>query len=163
MKVYRIERAKYLNDALKGIGAAQSRGARWNSFQTRLVYTAESRALAILEIAVHLDFSEDLPNDRFLLEIDIPDFISIQKLAWNSLPLGWNAIPPGKVSQGMGDDFAGKRNSAILQVPSVIVPQECNYLINPLHDEVQSIQITDVQPLMLDGRLAGKLSRTDKF
>lgn len=157
MKVYRIERERYLSEVLKGFGAAQSRGSRWNSFQTRLVYTAASRALAILEIAVHLDISEDLPKDRFIVEIEIPDYISIQKTAIDSLPVGWNRVPPGKASQAMGDDFVRKRISAILQVPSVIVPQECNYLINPLHDDIQSIAVTGIHPLVLDHRLSGKL------
>lgn len=64
MKVFRIDRKKYLDSTLSGIGASRATGFRWNSLNTRLVYTAESRALAILEVAVHLDLAEDLPKDR---------------------------------------------------------------------------------------------------
>jgi RES domain-containing protein len=158
MKVYRIERARYLNEALKGLGSALSKGARWNSFQTRMVYSAASRALAILEIAVHLDLGQDLPNDRLILEIDIPDKLDLLKKESGSLPEGWNAIPPTKISQRIGDDFIRNENFAVLRVPSVIVPQEFNYLINPLHQDIANIQITDVQPLVLDSRLSGRLT-----
>jgi len=73
MRVYRIEREKYLDTTLKGIGAALTEGYRWNSLNTYLVYTAASRALATLEVSVHLDLCEDLPADRYYVEIDIPD------------------------------------------------------------------------------------------
>ena len=73
MKVYRIEREKYLDTTLQGVGAALTEGYRWNSLNTYLVYTAESRALATLEVSVHLDFLEDLPKDRFYVEIEIPE------------------------------------------------------------------------------------------
>jgi RES domain-containing protein len=80
MRVFRIERKKYLNTTLKGIGAALTEGYRWNSLNTYLVYTAESRALAILEVSVHLDLSEDLPADRYCVEIDIPGEVKILEL-----------------------------------------------------------------------------------
>ena len=73
MRVYRIEREKYLNTTLKGIGAALAEGYRWNSLHTFLVDTAESGALATLEVSVHLDLNEDLPSDRYYVEIDIPE------------------------------------------------------------------------------------------
>lgn len=72
MKVFRIEREKYLSTTLKGIGAALSEGFRWNSANTNLVYTAESRALATLEIAVHLDLTSDLPTIAFMLNYLFP-------------------------------------------------------------------------------------------
>ena len=92
MKVFRIEREKYLSTTLSGIGASMDDGNRWNSRFTRLVYTAESRALALLEVAVHLDLSEDLPSDRFLVEIDIPDDEKVQEIHLEDLPTDWNAI-----------------------------------------------------------------------
>jgi len=71
MRVYRIERGKYLDTALKGIGAALTEGYRWNSLNTFLVYTAESRALATLEISVHLDLNEDLPTGTYFYVLDL--------------------------------------------------------------------------------------------
>jgi RES domain-containing protein len=89
MIVYRIEREKYLDATLLGFGAAMSKGFRWNSFNTRLVYTAQSRALATLEISVHLDFSEDLPTDRFYVEIEIPDDLTVLEVHLKDLPEDW--------------------------------------------------------------------------
>ena len=105
MKVFRIEREKYLSTTLKGIGAALSEGFRWNSANTNLVYTAESRALATLEIAVHLDLTSDLPTDRFYVELFIPDEIEILDLPLESLPEGWDSKPPLLETQFIGDDF----------------------------------------------------------
>ena len=76
MKVYRIERGKYLDSTLSGIGASKSQGFRWNSLDTFLVYTSESRALASLEVTAHLDLTEDLPSDRFIVEIEIPEGVA---------------------------------------------------------------------------------------
>lgn len=91
MRVFRIERERYLETTLSGIGASMSEGYRWNSVNTKLVYTAESRALATLEVSVHLDMSEDLPNDRNYVEIEIPDDITILEVNLEDLPQDWDA------------------------------------------------------------------------
>lgn len=152
MRVFRIEREKYLNDTLKGIGAAMSEGFRWNSPSTYLVYTSECRALATLEISVHLDFSEDLPTDRFYVEIDIPDDIEIMELKVEDLPNNWASKPPSLVTQCIGDDFVKNGEVAVLRVPSSIIPPECNYLINPHHLEAKRIKIVSIKNLSLDER-----------
>ena len=105
MIVYRIEREKHLETTLLDIGASMSKGYRWNSFNTRLVYTAESRALATLEVSVHLDLSEDLPNDRYYVEIDIPDEITILEVNIDDLLEDWDSKPPTITTQTIGDDF----------------------------------------------------------
>lgn len=130
MRVFRIEREKYLSTTLKGIGAALSEGFRWNSANTNLVYTAESRALATLEIAVHLDLTSDLPTDRFYVELFIPDEIEIFDLPLESLPEGWDSKPPLLETQYIGDDFVLQKEALVLRVPSSIIPQEYNYLID---------------------------------
>ena len=152
MRVYRIEREKYLDATLSGIGASLSRGFRWNSFNTRLVYTAESRALATLEVAVHLDLSEDLPTDRYYVEIDIPDSLLILEVNIDDLPDMWDAKPPLLVTQIIGDDFVNSNDAAILKVPSSIVPQEFNYLINPNHPDAGKIKIIERAKMMFDSR-----------
>jgi RES domain-containing protein len=152
MIVYRIEREKYIETTLLGIGASLSKGFRWNSFNTRLVYTAESRALATLEVAVHLDLSEDLPNDRCYLEIDIPDNIPILEVQINDLPLNWDAKPPIIITQSIGDDFAYENEAAVLKVPSSIVPEEYNYLINPNHVDAGKIRIIKTYNMQFDSR-----------
>lgn len=79
-----------MDSTLTGIGAAYSEGFWWNSLNTFLVYTAESRALAMLEIAVHID----VPTDRYYVEIDIPDDIEMLELGIEDLPENWHSKPP---------------------------------------------------------------------
>jgi len=141
MIVYRIEREKYLSSTLSGVGASLTKGFRWNSLHTKLVYSAESRALATLEIAVHLDLSEDLPMDRHYVEIEIPDDILISEVNPNNLPMNWNSNPPTTFTQIIGDDFVEQGYAAVLKVPSSIVPDEYNYLINPHHPDTKRIVI----------------------
>jgi len=152
MRVFRIEREKYIENTLSGIGAALTEGYRWNSLNTYLVYTAESRALATLEVSVHIDLTEDLPKDRFYAEIDIPDDLEILELQLEKLPENWDSKPPILETQYIGDDFVKQNNAAILKVPSCIVPQEYNYLINPNHPDCKRIKIISTQRLHFDNR-----------
>lgn len=156
MLVYRIEREKYLSSTLAGIGASMTSGYRWNSLYTRLVYTAESRALAILEVSVHLDLSEDLPTDRHFVEIEIPDDILILEVDMDDLPAGWDSKPPTTVTQTIGDDFVLYNEAAVLKVPSSIVPPESNYLINPNHPDATRIEVKSISPMVFDSRLSIK-------
>lgn len=152
MTVFRIEREKYLETTLQGIGAAQTEGYRWNSLNTYLVYTSESRALATLEVSVHLDLNEDLPIDRYYVEINIPDEIEIFELKAEDLPENWDAKPPILVTQFIGDDFVKENTAAVLKVPSAIVPPEFNYLINPNHPDAGKIIVISKTPLFFDQR-----------
>ena len=152
MIVYRIEREKYLETTLQGVGAALTEGYRWNSLNTYLVYTAESRALATLEISVHLDFSEDLPTDRFYVKIDIPEDVQIFELSIDQLPENWDSKPPITETQYIGDDFVSQRAGAVLKVPSSIVPPEFNYLINPNHPDSAKIKVISIQKIQFDNR-----------
>lgn len=153
MIVFRIEREKYLTTTLTGIGASMTEGYRWNSLNTRIVYTADSRALATLEVSVHLDLSEDLPLDRYYVEIEIPDDIIIQEVNLEDLPDVWNSKPPSLITQTIGDDFVYYNEAAILKVPSSIVPQEFNYLINPNHEDALRIKVISTTRMVFDSRL----------
>lgn len=157
MKVYRIERQKYLSTTLQGIGASMTDGFRWNSQHTRIVYTSESRSLAMLEIAVHLNIHENLPNDRYLLEIDIPDNIQILEVMLEDLPENWDAKPPTLETQTIGDDFVYGNDAAVLKVPSAIIPEEFNYLINPNHKDAKRIKVLNERKLEFDERLGREL------
>jgi len=156
MRVYRIERQRYLSTTLDGIGASLSSGFRWNSLHTRLVYTAESRALSMLEVSVHLDWSEDLPNDRYYVEIDIPDDMLILEVQNEDLPMGWDVKPPAQITQYIGDTFVRQHEAAVLKVPSAIVPFEYNYLINPLHPDSKGIRVTRTARMNFDRRFADR-------
>lgn len=156
MIVYRIERKKYLQTTITGTGASMTSGFRWNSKNTKLVYTAESRALATLEVAVHLDLAEDLPRDRYYVEIDIPNNLVILEVKVEDLPAGWDSNPPSKITQAIGDDFVIQNNAAVLKVPSSIIPQEYNYLINPNHPDIRKIKVIKEIPMIFDSRFKEK-------
>jgi RES domain-containing protein len=150
MVVFRIERKKYLETTLQGLGASMAAGFRWNSLHHRMVYTAGCRALATLEVAVHLDISEDLPTDRVFVEIHIPDDVVIQQLSADDLPDDWHASPPMPLTQWIGDQFLQRKSSAVLQVPSSIIPKEFNYLINPLHADAARITVVETYAMDFD-------------
>ncbi len=152
MRVFRIEREKYLKTTLRGVGAAFTEGYRWNSLNTYLVYSAESRALATLEVSVHLDLHEDLPKDRYYVEIEIADDIEILELKEEDLPQGWDNKPPSTLTQFIGDDFVKDKDAAVLKVPSSIVPEEFNYLINPDHPDTKKIKVVSTKRLAFDNR-----------
>jgi RES domain-containing protein len=149
MLVYRIERQLYLKEILSGRGAALSEGNRWNSLYTPMVYTSGSRSLAILEVLTRVDLFSDLPDDRLLVELEIPANFSVEKLEIQILPKDWNNFPPNKATQGFGDTFIRKALVPILQVPSSLVKGEFNYLINPNYSGVSGIQIISAGPLDL--------------
>lgn len=153
MRVYRVERKKYLKSTLSGIGAALTEGFRWNSPNTLLVYASESRALATLEVSVHLDLSEDLPTDRYYVEIDIPDDIKMLEIDPADLPENWDSRPPILETQFIGDDFVKDGGAAVLKVPSCMVPQEFNFLINPNHPDSSRIQVISKTAMNFDPRL----------
>lgn len=156
MFVYRIERLRYLETVLSGRGSAMSDGCRWNSLHTALVYTSASRALALLEVSVHLDIHEDLPDDRYIVTIEIPDHVAITHIPLTHLPRQWDTKPPVKQSQHVGDKFVASMETAVLQVPSCIVSQEYNYLINPLHRDAHYIRVVETAHLLFDSRIHKK-------
>jgi RES domain-containing protein len=153
MRVFRIERRKYLEAVLSGEGAARSSGNRWNSLYTAMVYTAQTRALALLELAVHLDLTEDLPTDRYFVEIEIPDQLQISEIKVEDLPSGWNENPPNTQTRRIGDKFVADGHAVVLRVPSSIIPMEYNYLINPRHPDSAGIRVISSEELHFDPRL----------
>lgn len=153
MRIFRIEREKYLPQTLQGLGAARASAFRWNSIYTPMVYASSSRALALLEVAVHLNINSELPTDRLYVEIDVPDELVIETLERHQLPAGWDARPPLAISQQLGDAFVRRAAAAVLRVPSCIVPAEYNYLINPLHPDARQIAVVHSEPVVFDARL----------
>ncbi len=153
MIVYRLAKTKY-SHILSGKGA-EITGGRWNSRGVQMIYTSESRALCTAEIAVHMPLGI-LPSDYKIITIDIPETIKIIKLANTRLPSDWNSIPHPGTTQEIGDDFIIKNKSAVLKVPSVVVPGDFNYLINPNQPEFYQISIVKVEPFEFDKRLFTK-------
>lgn len=136
---------------LSGKGAALSAN-RWNSKGVEMIYTAESRALAMAEVIVHLSL-DLLPRDFVLLEITIPDAISLKILRTKTLSENWSRFPYHHTTQLIGDNFIKENKYAVLKVPSAVVKGDFNFLINPFHPEFETIKITSKQPFLFDQRL----------
>jgi len=149
---WRIVKSKYTDQAFTG-EAARLLGGRWNSEGTRAIYIASSVSLAILEILVHLDTTH-LLEAYSLFEVSFDESL-VEVLDPATLPNNWRLHPPPYETQTIGDRWITRASSAILKVPSVIVPTEPNYILNPLHPEFGRITISAPLPLPLDARLLG--------
>lgn len=145
-----VEAPTYAANDLSGTGAKMTSG-RWNSKGTPVVYCATNIALATLE-TVHYLRSGSLPFNRYLVRIDVPDAVWNARQVLDPLPGGWDAIPAGLTARTAGDVWAASGASALLLVPSVIVPDEYNVLINPQHGDIGSITATIVKRWIYDPR-----------
>ncbi len=150
MIVFRLSREKYAVN-LSGKGAAL-RGGRWNSKGVEVLYAAQSRALALAEVAVHLSLA-NLPSDFMMLEIYIPDNTKVKELRESDLPEFWNDFPYNLNTQQFGDQFVSDGKFAILKVPSAVVQGDFNFLINFNHPDAKNIQIHSKRPFPLDKRI----------
>lgn len=143
----------YTADDMSGEGAKRT-GGRWNRQDRAVLYTASNVALACLETVVHLS-GGDLPLNRYLVRFDVPDEVwaKASTLDAASAPVGWDALPAGKVSLDLGDAWLSEGATALLRVPSVIVPEETNVLINPAHADAAQITVTKLRRWTYDARV----------
>lgn len=135
---WRITQRRFLKTAFTGEGA-RLYGGRWNSKGTAMVYLAESQSLAVLEMLVHLDASALLAA-YVLTEVRF-EVSLVMDLEPSALPKRWGATPAPQRLKAIGDNWIASRASAILRVPSALVPGESNYLINPSHPDFKKIAI----------------------
>jgi len=140
---------KYVASDMSGMGAKNT-GGRWNSIGMAVTYSSENIALAVHETVVHLK-SGGLPLIRYLVRIDVPDAVWAARQVLTPA-VGWNALPAGLISIQAGDAWLQGLASALLVVPSVVVPEESNVLINPLHPAATSIVATPVRKWHHDPR-----------
>lgn len=141
----------YTADDLSGEGARRS-GGRWNRLGTALLYTSSSIALACLESVVHLG-NDDLPLNRYLVRIDVPNNVWSAAKRFSPLQVGWDAIPEGKVSLDAGEAWVRAGSSTLMVVPSVIVPEEVNVLVNPMHADGRLLLAQKARRWTYDARL----------
>lgn len=147
MRVFRLSKARWAASAWSGEGALRYPG-RWNFAGTPMVYTATSRALAVMEMLVHLEIRH---APHFMLCCArLPD--ELIEILEEPHP-GWNALPASDVSRRIGNDWARSRASVGLQVPSVVVPGEHNVLLNPLHPDFARLEPEEPEPFVFDPRL----------
>lgn len=149
--VWRLCRLQYSSTPLDGEGARLA-GARWNPVGTPLVYTASTLSLAVLEMLVHFDV-EEAPTDYVSIRIEIPDTVSTDTIDVSKLPPGWDHHEAPAALAAMGQAWVSSNSSAVLIVPSVVVPSERNFLINPLHADAKKIVARVDEPFPFDPRL----------
>jgi len=152
MILYRLTLAKYANTAFSGVGALRV-GGRWTPPGFPAVYTASSIALSVLETLVHVD--PTVMPKHLVIRVDVPDTIRITEAQTQDLPNDWRTTPAPAVLQAIGREWIYANDSALLQVPSVVVPQESNFVLNPLHVDFAQCVIGAPDPFAIDARLIG--------
>lgn len=153
MKVYRITKTQYAQD-LNGTGSKLF-GGRWNHINTPCIYASESRALAVLEYAVNIAI-EFIPRALSLciFEIDENKVLTLQK---EELPENWRETPISKSTKDYGTSFL-KQKHEILKVPSIILPQEFNYILNPLANNF-TFKLLETKDFIFDLRIKENSAR----
>lgn len=147
---WRLVPADQAATAFDGEGARLN-GGRWNSVGVAMVYASEHQSLAALELRVHIDTTRKIrPYKCFAFHFD-EDLMDV--FPADGLPKDWQQEPPPPSTQRIGDAWVKAASSAILAVPSVIIPNELNYLINPRHSDFAKIKIEKPTDFYFDPRL----------
>ena len=147
---WRIVQAGHADEAFSGEGA-RLYGGRWNRRGTRMVYTAGSISLAALEMLVHLD-AYQLLSAYVCIPVEFDDSMCL-RIGPSDVPVDWTSDPAPASTQDIGTDWARDAASVVLAVPSVLVPPETNFLINPLYPDFGKLTIGVPQPFQYDPRL----------
>ncbi|MBK8101340.1 MAG: RES domain-containing protein [Planctomycetes bacterium] len=151
MTAWRITKARCREQAFDGEGARRF-GGRWNTAGTRMIYTAQSRSLAILELLAHLGDPRTLSENYVLIDVTFATSMA----TWTDtadLPADWHRSPPPPAVPLFGDRWARQRRSVALLVPSAVCPGEHNWLLNPDHPQFAQVVRGKPQGLDLDPRL----------
>ena len=151
IRVWRISTEAWVSSAFDGEGASKF-GARWNSKGVRVVYTSESLALAALEMIVHVNPS-DLVARFIAIAADIPDDLPRTVLRPEELPKHWRDYPAPQELQRRGDEWARGASTAVLEVPSAVIPVERNFVLNPAHADFARLTLAPPLPFEFDPRL----------
>jgi RES domain-containing protein len=147
MRLWRISN----HASLSGDGGLYASG-RWHPRGRRVVYLADHPASALVEVMVHLEIdAEDLPSHYQLLGVEVPEDAAITTLGENDLPAGWRQQLP--LTRARGDDWLRAGATALLRVPSAIVPEAANYLLNPAHPDAARIGIASAIRAAFDPQL----------
>ena len=150
IKAWRLIKTKYLPNAFTGDGASLE-GGRWNSAGVRVVYASSSPSLALLETLVNIESIVPLPAYS-LVSVDFETGL-VEHLRQSSLPLNWLQYPPPIETQQLGDRWVAEGRSCVLAVPSTVVTQDVNYILNPTHPAFSSLLIGPPTQFTIDPRL----------
>lgn len=150
MQIFRIAQEVFASD-LSGKGAWLN-GGRWNSEGRFALYASESRALALLETLAHTPAKMLTIKTYHLMTLELPNTITPEQISPGILAAGWNAPDMYTETVMMGDLFLKRKKSLLLKVPSVMMPEEWNYLLNPLHPEMEYVKIVQRRKINFDKR-----------
>lgn len=147
MRLWRISN----HASLSGDGGLLA-SARWHRRGKRIVYLADHPASALLEVIVHLEVkAENMPGGFQLLKIDVPEDLAVDQPDQVELPADWSQSI--SLTQKIGDVWLNEGLTSLLRVPSAIVPETNNYLLNPQHREAARISIISIARFAFDPRL----------
>lgn len=153
IQAWRLIKKKHLPNALSGEGARLG-GGRWNHVGIPVVYASETLSLAVLELFIHFT-RRDITISKSLMAIPvlIHDTIKTIEIHLDDLVSGWDASPPPDFTRDIGSKWVESNASALLRVPSAVIPGEYNFVINVRHPDFKKISIGDPKPFALDDRL----------
>lgn len=151
MEIFRITKPKYA-DSLKASGNE----ARWNHKGEDVIYAASSRALASLELIVHLS-GFILKNPYKINVIGVPNDLLVININKEEMPRNWGSLSPYKETQRLGSAWLKSKNSSVLKVPSSIVINGYNYVINTNHTDFDKLDIVDTEDYLFDPRIIDKM------
>ena len=152
IRVWRLVTRRRAGAAFSGEGA-RLYGGHWNRKGVPVVYTAGSQALALLEMLVQ---DEPLHARYVIIAADIPEDLAVERIRRSDLPADWTSRVHLEALRGIGGRWIERARSAVLAVPSAVVPAETNYLLNPAHPEFRRIRIGTPEPFTTDLRLVRK-------
>lgn len=150
MNLYRITLNKFATD-ISGAGA-KLYGGRWNPKGNAILYTAQSRALAALELLAHT-IPTIVPNELKLVTISVPNEVDIPTIPDKDLPPNWRDFPAPYELKTIGQEWIESMDMLAMKVPSALIPKEYNFLLNPLHLDFNKIEIISIEDFSYDERL----------
>jgi RES domain-containing protein len=151
--IWRIERRKHARTPFSGVGAKLN-GGRWNSVGMSVVYGSATLSLATLEKLVHMQLRHFSNQHLVFFSAEILDTVLIEQREATDLPQNWRSSElyhPELIK--IGDEWLMSGRTSVLRVPSVIIPQEYNYLLNPAHPDFANIKIGVSETFIFDKRL----------
>jgi RES domain-containing protein len=151
VRVWRICRRAHAADPLGGRGGLYAPG-RWHQRGIRIVYTSATLSLAVLELLVRVD-RDPLPLDLVQIEIDLPDDLPVERIEAGRLPRSWRRYPAPAALQRFGAAWIERGTTAVLRVPSAVIPDEDNFLLNSAHPAIERLKIAGRRAFVLDSRL----------
>ena len=150
MFIYRVASRRYAADNCEG---ARLYGGRWNNAGTAVIYASATRSLAALEVIVH---NGAIPTDYRVIVIELPEGLSMESVTADELPDGWPGDIPDLETAVHGSEWATSLRSAVLRVPSAVIPYEHNYILNPQHPDFATIRFAVPAGEFIDHRLLAK-------